>query len=659
VAAGAPEPTWNVTPERFREQIEGLAIGGRGEVTFDMALPIAHSNDVVLEGNVALRDADVDLPRYDLQFTGASGPLRFTRDGFTADSLDVGFRERNAKLSVAIGSHAADPRHAFEARLDGSWPASAVFADVPVLLPFVDRFPGEAAWSAQLAIEEDATGRVGRTRLGLGSDLLGIAIDLPAPLAKPAAQALPFRLDLELPAAGRPVTAGLGNLVAATGVLPAVDRPFAARLEFGTAAATQPPPALGITIGGHMPVLDAGAWLDLAVGGAGATSGLVRGIDVEAADLQLASRHFADTRVAVQADADATRLRLDGEALSGTIDLPAANLVGRGIRADFARVHWPEPPPDAPDAGAFTNVAPAALPPLHIAIGDFRLGSASFGAAQFESTPDPGGMRIDRLAAQSPNISMSASGRWTGAASDSRSQLTIELVAQNLGQMMDALGFPGLIDGGDTRATIDAGFAGPPTAFARAKLDGTLAIEVGEGRILDVEPGAGRIFGLFSLTEIPRRLSLDFSDFFRSGLAFNSISGRFRLADGNAWTDDLKIESPAADVLVTGRTGLRAKDYDQYMDVTPHAGATLPIVGAIAAGPVGAAAGLVLQGVLGKGIGKATGSRYKVTGSWEKPEITLVSKEAPHTVPVTPPPADGAPQTSPDAPAKPAQRGLR
>jgi uncharacterized protein YhdP len=414
--------------------------------------------------------------------------------------------------------------------------------------------------------------------------------------------------------------------VSASGTLPATDRSFAARLEFGTATTSQPPPAHGVTIGGRMAVLDAGGWLELTVGGAGATSGLVQGVGVQVADFQLSSRHFPDTRLEIQTDVAGTRLRLDGEALSGTIVLPADDLASRGIRAQFERVHWPEPPADAPDASTFTNVAPAALPPLHIAIEDFHLGSASFGAAQFESTPFPGGMRIDRLAAQSPNIRMSASGQWTGAANDSRSELAIELVAHNLGQMMAALGFPGLIDGGDTRATIDASFAGPPSAFALAKLDGTLAIEVGEGRILDVEPGAGRIFGLFSLTEVPRRLSLDFSDFFRSGLSFNSISGRFVLAEGNAWTDDLKIESPAADVLVTGRTGLRAKDYDQYMEVTPHAGATLPIMGAIAAGPVGAAAGLVMQGILNKPIGKAVERRYHVTGPWEKPEITQVPR---------------------------------
>jgi uncharacterized protein YhdP len=192
--------------------------------------------------------------------------------------------------------------------------------------------------------------------------------------------------------------------------------------------------------------------------------------------------------------------------------------------------------------------------------------------------------------------------------------------------MMDALGFSGLIDGGSTKATIDASWFGPPSAFALPKLDGTLAIDVAEGRILDVEPGAGRIFGLFSLTEIPRRLSLDFSDFFQSGLGFNSIKGTFRLAGGNAYTDGLRIDSPAAEIIVSGRTGLRTRDYDQLMDVRARAGATLPIVGALAAGPVGAAAGLVVQGIFNKPIGKAVARRYKVSGSWDKPQITQLSR---------------------------------
>jgi uncharacterized protein YhdP len=260
------------------------------------------------------------------------------------------------------------------------------------------------------------------------------------------------------------------------------------------------------------------------------------------------------------------------------------------------------------------------------------LGKASFGAAEFESYPVTNGMHVDKLDSRSPNINMTASGDWTGTAQSNRSHLAITLTAQNLGHMMDALGFPGLIDGGQTSADIDAIWPGPPSAFALAKLEsGAITLKVAEGRILDVDPGAGRIFGLLSLSEIPRRLSLDFTDFFKSGLSFNSITGTFGLDNGNAYTSNLLIKSPAADIAITGRTGLRAKDYDQQMVVSPHTGATLPLVGAIAAGPVGAAAGLVLQGVLGKPIGKAMGMRYRVGGTWEKPEITQLGRLNPRS----------------------------
>jgi len=198
--------------------------------------------------------------------------------------------------------------------------------------------------------------------------------------------------------------------------------------------------------------------------------------------------------------------------------------------------------------------------------------------------------------------------------------------------MLDAFGFDGIIDGGQTIARINASWPGTPAAFALANTSGSLEIEVGQGRILDVEPGAGgRLFGLLSLREIPRRLALDFSDLFKSGMSFNSIKGHFELRDGNAYTNDLAISSPSADITITGRTGLRDKDYEQDMVVIPRAGVALPVVGALAGGPVGAAAGLVVQSLIGKRLNRAARSHYTVTGSWQKPLITLISREQSRT----------------------------
>lgn len=623
---------------RYQDALKDVAIGGRGTFAFKLNLPVRQVEALSLDGSVALSGAKLDHTAFDLHFLDASGPVRFDQKGFAAGPLETRFRDRPVQLTLAAGGAVADPHHAFEAGLSGRFPAATVFADVPVLLPALAVAPGESLWNAAVAIDASPGGD-GRKQLTLASDLRGIAIDLPAPLAKPAAAALPFRLALELPPAGRTFDATLGDVAAVRGRVPAPDKPFAARVQFGGTAGDPPPD--GVVIGGRAAELDLGGWIDLARAGGDAGGSLVRRVDLTAGETVFGGRRFDGLRFEVEPAAAATALRVDGEAIAGRLTIPAGAALARdGITATLDRVHWPDAPPGSEnddDPGALAGLAPATLPPFHLHVADFRLGAASFGTAEFESRPVADGMRVERMETHSPNITMKASGEWTGSAKNNRSRLGIELSAQNLGHMLDALGFSGLIDGGVTKASITAEWPGPPSTFALSRLDGTLEVDVGEGRIPDVEPGAGRLFGLLSLTEIPRRLSLDFSDFFRSGFSFNSIKGTFRLAHGDAWTDGLVIKSPSADIVVTGRTGLRAKDYDQRMMVTPHAGATLPVVGAIAGGPVGAAAGLVMQGILSKPLGKIVALEYSVTGSWDKPKIATVARRTREAEPAKPP----------------------
>ncbi len=97
-------------------------------------------------------------------------------------------------------------------------------------------------------------------------------------------------------------------------------------------------------------------------------------------------------------------------------------------------------------------------------------------------------------------------------------------------------------------------------AFELGNMDGTLSVDVSNGNIPKASPGVGRLFGLASIAELPRRMSFDFNDVFGKGFGFDSIKGDFKLGNGNAYTDNLKIHGPAAEIKVTGRTGLRARD---------------------------------------------------------------------------------------------------
>ncbi|HUD42752.1 MAG TPA: YhdP family protein [Dokdonella sp.] len=614
---------------RFRDALAGLAIGGSADFEFELAVPLKKdAPGFSLDGTATLAGATVTQPDWRVDFSDVAGAIRFDRGGFVAENLRVTTRGHAGALTVAVGDAVAEAGQVVQARLDARLPAEVVFADVPGLESILARMQGSSQWTIAASVAAAQDGAPGRTRLSAHSDLVGTAIDLPAPLAKAADVAQALDVALPMPYAGGDLRVTLGDRLIVSGRLPAPNAPLAMRLDFGTRAAGALPDR-GVLIGGHAPQLDLAGWAGFVGAGSGGGDFELRGADLAVDALMLGTRTIGAAGVRIARSDAATEFSFSGEALQGGITLPNADLMRAGVTVHLDRLHWPESPEDddadAPPAGG--DLAPGLLPPLHVWIGDLRVGRSVLGQTRFESRPVAGGMHIDQLDAKSPNLEMRAHGDWTGTPGANRSRLSIELSSHDLGRMLDAFGYAGIIDGGRTTARIEAGWAGPPTAFALAKLDGTLAISVGAGRILDVEPGAGRIFGLLSLTEIPRRLSLDFSDFFRSGFSFNAITGTFRLNTGEAATDDLSIKGPAADIRVSGRTDLAHKDYDQRLIVTPHAGATLPVVGALAGGPVGAAAGLVVQGLFNKQINAVARATYEVTGPWEKPQIRLISRE--------------------------------
>src|SRR3982751_185672 len=180
--------------KRYDDTLKDLAISGKGALDFTLNLPLKDASKLALDGRVELSQANIDDAAFNLHFVDAGGTVHFNQAGFEAAPLVVGFRQRPALLSMTVGGFGADPAHAGEASLRGRFSATTVFADVPELAPALAHLPGDADWTAKLAIDSAPGATGGRKVLTLSSDLRGIAIDLPAPLAKPAAAAMPFDL---------------------------------------------------------------------------------------------------------------------------------------------------------------------------------------------------------------------------------------------------------------------------------------------------------------------------------------------------------------------------------------------------------------------------------------------------------------------------------
>jgi uncharacterized protein YhdP len=184
------------------------------------------------------------------------------------------------------------------------------------------------------------------------------------------------------------------------------------------------------------------------------------------------------------------------------------------------------------------------------------------------------------------------------------------------------------IEGQDMEIDLDLHWPGGPRQDYMSELDGNVGVRLGSGQLDDVEPGPGRVFGLMSIGALPRRLSLDFRDVLEKGFGFDEITGKFRLEDGVAYTCDLSLKGPAADVGIVGRAGLASQDYHQTAVVSANVGNTLPVVGAVVAGPQVAAALLIFSQIFKKPLQEMGQVYYAIEGSWEQPVVE--STNAPH-----------------------------
>jgi uncharacterized protein YhdP len=307
--------------------------------------------------------------------------------------------------------------------------------------------------------------------------------------------------------------------------------------------------------------------------------------------------------------------------------------------------------------GAPSTVDPRQVPAIEARVNDFEWGGRQLGQVRAQIDRVPQGLAINGFTAQGESFSAEITGSWLSydvAAGPRSISTTIDatLASTDVQATLQALGYGDVAAGKRGLLQAKLSWPGGPDTQALGRASGTVHLELDDGQMLDLQPGAGRVLGLLSVAALPRRLSLDFSDLTDKGLAFDSVRGDFELKQGNAYTTNLLLTGPAAEIGIAGRVGLGARDYDQTAVVTGNIGATLPVAGALAGGPVVGAAMLLFSQVFKEPLKGITRGYYKITGPWDEPQIERVvasdAKEAAARTPQVAPagPAPGS-STSP------------
>lgn len=612
--------------DAFARHIEDLSATGESELFLDLKLPIGNDEPTKVDGWVSVAENSLSIPPMGRIASEIEGRLAFTESSLSADDIRAELLGQTSSLT--IDTDATGRNRSIHVRASGIFDAPDLAAHF--LPSFRELLEGDAEWDIHFDIpvgEQDDAGRV--ATLHASTDMVGVATRLPPPFVKKPAQRAELDLSLSFPPERDPVLR-----VAYDGFFDSVFELGAStpsgigrgEIQFNGNTATLPEQP-GVRVLGWLDTLPWDDWQSLWLSidrDETADSGppFLHSADVAVRVAQVYGQELLNLQLKINPEKGAWRVRLKSEEIEGKLTVPF-RLDSAPVDARLKRAYLSE------SRGGGGVIDPREIAAFNLRVDDFRYKQREFGSLLAQTTRVADGLRLEQLVVRPRATTITARGGWYVTGDRQHSSFQMQMQSRDVGRTLKAMGYAGGISGGEGVLNLDVNWPGPFVDPDVAGLSGRMDLTLTDGQLLDIEPGAGRVFGMLSLQTLPRRLLLDFSDVFRKGFSFDRIQGSFTIDEGDAYTNDLYMEGPAARVEVGGRVGLADRDYDQQATVTPHLTDSLPVIGALTAAPQVGAIILFAQKLFQPQIDDATRTRYSITGSWDRPVIKKIDTPRP------------------------------
>ncbi|TGD72096.1 hypothetical protein E4634_15590 [Mangrovimicrobium sediminis] len=592
---------------------------------------------------------DVGINPGNLLVENVAGTVHYDSErGFHARDLSGSLWGR--PLQADVSQHAADGAGAaqlIDIEVRGH-------ADTESLRAWLPLQPLELANGSTDVTVSVQLGQAQAPLLQVSSTLEGVALDLPRPWAKPAAEAAAFTLRVPLGEGRRELDLALDD---ALQLRLGLDEQAVYGATLGLA---EPPPALRagrVRVAGEADLVDVRAWQDFAGRYLWQASPGTATVADASADANADTTATADDAAAPALTLDledvyARQLLLWGKSFTDVTFSLSYGDAGLDTRFDAAwgggeyRERPGQPAllalsaldlallmerPDAPVLGepAITvqAVAGESLPELAVTevqaqrllwhgkdVGQlqFLLGGAG---GEFAASDITGSLAGLQLTPEQP-----AKLVWRDGG---ESRLNAPLVFGDFGDTLELLGYARTLETSEGRLDLDLAWPGAPDAFALAQLDGSMAIDVGEGSFLQTPGGTGalKVLELLNLAGVLQGLSL--SHVFESGITFNRMDGEVYFHPGSIELSSLTVSGNSSAFAMSGVSDIATRSLDGELVATLPVANNLPWVAALAGGLPVAAGVFVFSKVFEKQVNRLSSGVYSIGGTWEAPEFAF------------------------------------
>jgi len=593
------------------EEVRALASTsptGKMRLQLGLILPLdkAEPLNVGVQGTVVLQEASLHLPKHS-PLSHLSGKITFTESTFIAEKLKGKWYEAWQHFSLKREG------------LDGPW-LLGMKGQLPAhLLPDNTHIHGMIPYTSLLTFYHPE-----KFKVAFSSNLVGVTSDLPGLFLKSAPEIRPLVGTFEQAQNESLLSLHLDENVHFTSTFVSKDYILTGgHLHFG------PKPFAFVSKGKWLVdgVLPSWSLKEGSADGFMGNSRLPLHMNLDIGRLAVAGTEFTQVNVKLepvklepQGIQNDYHIQLRSEDMRGDITLPQA--AQAPIMVSLEKLHIKQV---MDEVTRLSNQPP--VHPIKIQIKDLRFKEKQFHQLSLAMVPSPTGYHLTHGHGQSDHMAVSLNGDWDYLLPIPHMKIEGKLTTQNVKKGIAMIHAHPSIPEAKGEAHFSVEWDGHPFNLHYPSLTGTGHFAFKEGHIPGVDTGIGRLFNLMNVDNMLRRLTLDFSDVTQKRLNFKAIKGQVTFANGKVFSKKIEIHSSSANIHLQGNADLIQKDIDLDMKVLPNVTGSLPLAAAIAAAnpAVGAVVWLANK-VVGPKLQPITQTQYKISGSWDTPQVTERSK---------------------------------
>lgn len=304
---------------------------------------------------------------------------------------------------------------------------------------------------------------------------------------------------------------------------------------------------------------------------------------------------------------------------------------GIEINAEFMQLYSP-PEKEEQDKTSFTSSVNNSaaliktLPTIRAICKTCSFDDKPLGKVELITKTEDNQLIIERANMRLDDNKVELTGRWLGDDKGGQTQLKGAVDSNDFGKWLGKLGLDTGIKDSEAKINLDLYWTGAPYEFNYATLNGDTSFKLDEGSLSEISDKGARIFSLFSLDSLYRKLKLDFSDVFSKGLFYNDIKGDIRLENGVGHTQNIKMDGVAGDMSMEGYTDLATNTLDYNVQFKPKVTSSLGVLSWLAyADPITFIGALALDKIIEE-ADVVSEIKIKVSGSLDDPKVEEVKR---------------------------------